>query len=129
MKKVKFNYDILEDIVKDIIKKDKLIYLENTKATWIEDENEKLSNMIMEFDKNEWNLHSFTFVDMSMFSGGLSIMFIFSDDCGVSSISYQRTFAGIGEMLVDDSAFKNMLTYVKSNKDKINFEKSKLNFF
>lgn len=128
MKKVNFDYGILDDIVEDIIKKDKLIYNENNKSLWFEEDDEKLSNLIIEFDKNEWNLHSFTFIDMTSFSGSMSIMFIFSENYGISSISYQRTFAGIGEMLVDDSAFKTMLTYVKSNKDKINFEKSKLSF-
>ena len=122
MKKVKFNYDILDDIVKDISSSDFLFQEKNAKGIWMEDEDGRVSNIILDCEKNKWNLKTFTFIDMTPINKGISIMFIFSDDDGRSSISYQRSYSGLGDLLVSSSAFKEMLTFVKCNKDKISME-------
>ena len=122
MKKVKFNYDILEDIVEDISKSDFLFHSENAKGIWMQDDEERVTNIIIDCEENKWNLKTFTFIDMTPIGKGISIMFIFSNDGGKSSISYQHSFNGVGDMLISTSPFKNMLTFVKCNKDKIALE-------
>lgn len=122
MKKVKFNYDILDDIVKDISESDFLFQAENAKGIWMQDEEERVTNIIIDCEENKWNLKTFTFIDMTPIGKGISIMFIFSNDGGKSSISYQHCYNGVGDMLISSSPFKDMLTFVKCNKDKISLE-------
>ena len=123
MKKVKFDFSILDDIVADIIKTEYLFDKENVGGLWIEDETGRVTNIILDMKKeNKWNLKTFSFIDMMQIEKGLSLLFIFSNDEGRTAITYQKTFSCVGDMLVSQSPFKDMLTYVKSNKEKISFE-------
>ena len=129
-KKVNFDLKTVNSIIKEMISKE-YFFTEGVRGIMLEDDDGRINNIMMDIPKNEWNLINFSFMDMTKINRGLAIILTFSEYdrdevlnmVGNSvSISYQKNYGNLTELLISDDEFKNLLTHIKSNKDKINFE-------